>query len=187
MPDNDYKLEECGYIATCNCMMPRGLVYRCKGFDTEVMYGGEDKELGLKLKRMGYSSVVDSRCLLYHHISQSTQHRNFYPLNKNRIRIVVKNYNPLYVIALPLLDIISGLNPKKYKDIKSGSVDVKKYLKAEEREKKQSFISKVVKIGGEYGWSLVKSYAWNTWHLPHTVSVRVKDVDYLELTKNGVR
>lgn len=173
----DYELEECGYVATCNCLVPRHLMLKCKGFDSMISYGGEDKELGIQLKKLGYKSIVDSRCLAYHHISQSTAHRNFYALNKNRIRIAIKNYSIPHILALPILEIISLLNPKKFKDIKSGSVDITKYIKKD--IKKQNFTTKVLTIGSKYLWSIIKAYGWNILHLPETVIIRIKKPNYL--------
>ncbi len=180
MPNNDYLLEGCGYVATCNCMMPKTLLYDCGGFDESIIYGGEDKEMGLKLKKQGYKSIVDSRCLVYHHISQSTSHWNFYALNKNRIRIAIRNYSLLHIIALPVLDIIYSLSPKKFKDLKSDSVDVTKYVKGKNVEK-QGIVRKVLVVGGSYAWSVARAYGWNILHLPRTIGERIKKQDYLKV------
>ncbi len=178
MKSKKYRLEDCGYVATCNCMMPRHLLWKCKGFDSKIIYAGEDKEMGIKLRKQGSRSVVDSRCLVYHYISQSTGHRNFYPFNKNRIRIVIRNYDIFRIIFLPLLDIISAFSPKKFRDIRGGNVDITKWHKA---KKKENFLLKVVKVGSSYVGSLVAAYAWNILHFPITVAERIRGINHLEL------
>ncbi|MBU4348136.1 glycosyltransferase family 2 protein [Patescibacteria group bacterium] len=183
MDNKHYQLEECGYVATCNCMMPKRLILKCGGFDSKIIYGGEDKEIGLKLKKMDYKCVIDSRCLAYHYISQSTKHRNFYALNKNRIRLAIKNYNFFHILALPILDIFFTLSPKKFKDLKKGSIDVTKYVKRAEEKK---LLQKIFFIGKDYFWSLLKAYGWNIIHLPETIYIRLKKPNYLEELKNGI-
>ncbi len=170
MDSNDYELEDAGYVATCNCMMPRTVVERCGGFDSAIIYAGEDKEMGIKVRKMGLRNVVDSRCLAYHYISQSTSHRNFYGFNKNRIRIVIKNYGLFHIVALPLLDIISAFSFKKISDMKGKKVDIVKWSGSEG----------MASIALKYISSLIAAYAWNMAHLPQTLVIRFKKVNYLE-------
>lgn len=176
MPKKEYHLEECGYVATCNCMMRRDLLLKLRGFDSAIIYAGEDKELGIKVAKQGLKNIIDSSCLVYHYISQSTKHRNFYGFNKNRIRIVIKNYGFFRIITLPLLDIISVFDPKKFSDMKSSKVDIAKWA----GEKKKSKIRNILSIGLKYAVSLIAAYAWNIVHLPQTLVIRFKKVNYLE-------
>ncbi|MDI6738343.1 MAG: glycosyltransferase family 2 protein [Nanoarchaeota archaeon] len=170
MDSGDYELEDAGYVATCNCMMPRGIVEQCGGFDSSIIYAGEDKEMGIKVKKRGLRNVVDSRCLAYHYISQSTGHRNFFGFNKNRIRIVIKNYGFAHIFLLPLLDIICAVDRKKFSDMKGKKVDIMKWAGK----------GNMVSIGAKYAASLIAAYAWNIAHLPQTLIIRAKKINYLK-------
>lgn len=184
MPKKKYYLESCGYVATCNCMIKRDLLLKLGGFDSSIIYAGEDKELGIKVAKQGLKNVVDSRCLVYHYISQSTKHRNFYAFNKNRIKIVVKNYGFLKIIGLPLLDIISAFDPKKFSDLNTKKVDIVKWGA---ETKGNSKIVNTAKIAGKYAFSLVLAYAWNIWHLPLTLYERFSKKNYLEAMNGHCR
>lgn len=183
----DYELENCNYVATCNCMIRRKLLEECGGFNSSIIYGGEDKELGVKLKKKGYKNAVDSRCLVYHYISQTTKHRNFYALNKNRIKIVILNYSPFHILALPVLDFIMLFNPKRFADLKQEKIDMIKYgNKVKSKGKNGQFLlTKVLNVGADYIRSLIKAYTWNLAHLPETIKIRIKNINYLEQLKNG--
>lgn len=176
MPKKEYHLEECGYVATCNCMMARNLLLKLGGFDSSIIYAGEDKEMGIKVAKQGLKNAVDSSCLVYHYISQSTKHRNFYVFNKNRIRIVIKNYGFFRIIGLPFLDIITAFDPKKFSDMKTSKVDIAKWA----GEKKKNAFVNMLSIGTKYAFSLLAAYAWNILHLPQTLIIRFKKVNYLE-------
>ncbi len=183
MDKDDYFLEDCDYVATCNCMMPRKLVLGCGGFDSSIIYAGEDKEMGIKIKKKGYRGVVDSRCLAYHYISRTTKHRNFFIFNKNRIRIVIKNYSFLRAVSLPILDIILAFSPKKFKDVQQERVDITKWAASKAKKaayRNRFLVTKIVKIGGEYLVSLILAYAWNIAYLPKTILERIKNPNYLE-------
>lgn len=184
MESNDYQLYECGYVATCNCMMWKSALEKCNGFDNDIIYAGEDKELGYKLKKMGLKNVVDSRCLVYHYVSNKSRASNFYAFHKNRIKIVIKNY-PAYVLPfLPIMDIVQSFSPKKMEELKQNNRDITKWVSdKEEKVKKTQIIRKIAIVGTDYAWSLAKAYAWNIVFLPDTLLARVKKKDNIEEAK----
>ncbi len=184
MKTDDYQLYPCGYIATCNCMMRKKDLERCKGFDTSILYAGEDKEIGYKLKQMKLKSVVDSRSLVYHYVSNSGRKSVFYAFHKNRIKIFLKNY-PLYLIPiLPLLDIYNTVSPKKLKELKENNRDITKWVSGKEKQvKKSSFLFKILIVGCDYAYALTKAYLYNLVHFPETMYIRFKRKDYLLETR----
>lgn len=184
METDDYQLYPCGYIATCNCMMRKKDLEQCQGFDTSIVYAGEDKEIGYKLKQMNLTSVIDSRCLVYHYVSNSGRKSVFYAFHKNRIKIFLKNY-PVYLIPfLPLLDIYYTFSPKKLKELKENNRDITKWVSTKEKQvKKSSLLSKIFIVGCDYAYSLVKAYAYNFVHFPETMYIRLKRKDYLKETR----
>ena len=184
METSDYQLYECGYIATCNCMMRKYEIEKCGGFDNDIIYAGEDKEIGYKLKKLGLKSVVDSRCLVYHYVSQKSRASNFYAFHKNRIKIVLKNY-PGYILPfLPILDIVQSVSSKKIEELKQNNRDVTKWVsEKEENVKKTSIIKKIAIVGADYAWSLTKAYAWNFIFLPDTLLARIKKRDNIREVK----
>ena len=181
MDSKDYELYECGYVATCNCMMWKIVLEKCRGFDNEIIYAGEDKEIGYKLKKLGLKSVVDSRCLVYHYVSTKSRSSNFYAFHKNRIRIVLKNYPKYIVPFLPIMDVIQSFSSKKMEELKQNNRDITKWVSdKEERVRETSMLRKIVIVGTDYAWSLAKAYAWNTIFMPDTLLARIKNSDNIE-------
>ena len=185
MDCDDYQLHEVGYVPTCNLMMKSKLMGRCGGFDSFIEYAGEDKELGIKVKNLGFKNVIDSRCGAYHFYSNSGRVSNFYLFNRNRIRIIIKNY-PLYkVLLLPLLDCFSLVNAgKRLKSIKGKDVDTTRWKKGTDFSKKSMLHSTII-LGLNYGVSMVLSYLWNMAHIISTLKIRLNQPNYLEEIKSG--
>ena len=184
METGDYRLYECGYVATCNCMMRKKDIVRCRGFDTKILYAGEDKEIGYKLRRMGFKSVVDSRCLVYHYMSDRSRVSLFYAFHKNRIRVFLKNY-PLYLVpCLPFLDLYYTLSPKKFRELRQNNRDVTKWVSDKETAvKRSSVIGKVGIVGFSYLSALVRAYLYNMVSFPNVMYIRFKTHDNLEETR----
>lgn len=183
METDDYQLYLCGYIATCNCMMRKKDLEACGGFDTSILYAGEDKEIGYKLKQMGLSSVVDSRCLVYHYVSEKGRKSVFYAFHKNRIKIFFKNYPLILIPFLPLLDIYYALSPKKFQELKKNNKDVTKWSAQEKKIQESSTLSKFVIVGFDYSYSLAKAYLYNFTFLTETMYIRFKRPNYLKETR----
>ncbi|MDP3728472.1 MAG: glycosyltransferase family 2 protein [bacterium] len=184
METDDYQLYPCGYIATCNCMMRKKDLEACGGFDTSIMYAGEDKEIGYKLRQMGLQSVVDSRCLVYHYVSDKGRKSVFYVFHKNRIKIFLKNYPFVLIPFLPLLDVYYAFSPKKFRELKQNNKDVIKWVSAQEKKVQESSnTSKFLIVGLDYAYSLVKAYFYNFAFFSETMYIRFKRKDYLKETR----
>ena len=137
--------------------------------------------MGYKLQQLGLKSVIDSRCLVYHYVSESGRASKFYAFHKNRIRIVIKNY-PLYFLPLlPLMDLWFMVSPKKLKELKENNRDITKWVSGQEKEvQKASTFLKIAKVGGNYLLSLAQAYLWNLAFFPQTLFIRLKKHDNLE-------
>lgn len=181
MGRDDYRLAPCGYVATCNCMMRKKVLEKCLGFDNGIMYAGEDKEIGYKLQRMGLKSVVDSRCLVYHYMSDKGRASIFYAFHKNRIRIFIKNYPFYQLLLLPFLDVYYTLSPKKLRELQENNRDVTKWVsRNEKRVKKSSVVGKILIVGINYAYSLIGAYLYNLLFLPDTLYLRFIKHDNLK-------
>lgn len=183
METDDYELYPCGYIATCNCMMRKKDLQACGGFDTAIMYAGEDKEIGYKLKQMHLKSVVDSRCLVYHYVSDKGRKSVFYAFHKNRIRIFLKNYPLLLIPLLPLLDIYNAASPKKIQELKQNNKDITKWSTQEKTVQGASTVKKFFLVGYDYAFSLLRAYLYNFVFFSEIMYIRFKRPNYLKETR----
>lgn len=67
---------ECDYLATLCCMMRRRDVQRLGGYDPYGRYGGEDADLGYRLKCAGFRNMARFDCAALHHASSLGRHED---------------------------------------------------------------------------------------------------------------
>ncbi len=65
---------DCGYLATLCCMMRRKDLLVWGGYDPYGEYGGEDADLGFRIKKAGFRNLASFKCAALHHASQSGRH-----------------------------------------------------------------------------------------------------------------
>ena len=65
---------ECDFLATLCCMMRRSDVFALGGYDPYLEYGGEDLDLGYRLKKAGFHNIARYDCAALHHASPSGRH-----------------------------------------------------------------------------------------------------------------
>jgi len=104
---NDPKsaVQECDYLDTCNCFVKRELLERTGGFDPYYVYMGEDKEFGMKLKKLGFRNYFGFRFAVLHKYDEATRFDRRSMYLKARVRYVIKNKGIRYFFFLPTVDI----------------------------------------------------------------------------------
>ncbi|RJQ23911.1 glycosyltransferase family 2 protein [Candidatus Parcubacteria bacterium] len=62
---------QCDFLATCCCMIKKETATRVGGFDPYYGFGGEDKDLGFRITRLGLKNYVSADCAARHFHSLS--------------------------------------------------------------------------------------------------------------------
>jgi GT2 family glycosyltransferase len=119
--EKNEKVVDCDFISTSNCMVRRDLFERLGGFDSFYFWNGEDKELGFKIKRLGFRSVAHPKVAVWHEaISKPTLSITLKQGEKTRVRFVLKNYEkrkiPVFVV-LELRDLFRSVYRGDFKRI----------------------------------------------------------------------
>lgn len=65
---------QCDFLATLCCMMRRADAITLGGYDPYLEYGGEDTDLGYRLKKAGFQNIARYDCAAVHHASPSGRH-----------------------------------------------------------------------------------------------------------------
>lgn len=181
--EEEADLQECDYLATCNCLVRRELLQKVGGFDPGYFYLSEDKELGWRLLELGYRNITDRRTSALHRISTEGGERRLFHKHRNMIRFVVINRCLLILPVLPLLDLYYLFRGSKFADLKGGKRNVSKYLKGPAKgvatSRSSPFIVKLVVVGAIYCCSLAAAYLWNLVSLPKTLATRFRKPDFL--------
>lgn len=174
-------LQDCDYLATCNCFMRRDMVEQLGGFDTRYFILSEDKELGWRLRRSGGRSVVDSRTAALHVVSQRGRSGDLFRKQRNSVRFALINMDWATVLLLPILDAIHIIRRRKVSDLKRQRTSVMKHLDGPAKRivgKGNVFLSVLV-VGPIYLTALVGAYAWNLVFLPLTLWTRFRRPNFI--------
>ena len=103
-------LRSCDYLASCNCMVRREVLYKIGGFDPYWEFGGEDMDVGFRISRMGYKNIVWFDAAVLHR--RSPKGRSIwetYLYHRSRIRFVIKNFGIVRFLAVSIIDILKVL------------------------------------------------------------------------------
>ncbi|MBM3250082.1 MAG: glycosyltransferase [Candidatus Omnitrophica bacterium] len=98
-------LKECDYVDTCNCFVRKEVAFSAGGFDPYYVYMGEDKEFGMKVKRLGFKNFFCLKTAGLHKYAQSPGSDRRFMYLKARVRYALKNKGVHYLLFLPWLDI----------------------------------------------------------------------------------
>lgn len=168
------ELTDCDYLATCNCFTRRKLLREIGGFDPDFFFLSEDKELGFKIKKLGYRNVCDHRTSVLHNITFS-QRRNIFMKYRNSVRFALKNLPIWQILILPFSTILVSVRGNVYKRLKTGESAVLKYVPGY-----LPFIVNFFVLGGMYILALLWAYLWNIFHLFSTIEARFQRRNYIE-------
>jgi len=67
---------QCDCLAALCCMARRSDVLALGGYDPYIGYGGEDTDLGFRLKKAGFQNIARFDCAAVHHVSSSGRHED---------------------------------------------------------------------------------------------------------------
>lgn len=101
---SDERMIECDFVNTCNCFIRRDLLSEIGGFDPYYIYMGEDKEIALKVKRLGYKVLFSFKTACLHKYDEIVKFDRHFMYLKNRLRFVIKNKGLQYFFIIPVLD-----------------------------------------------------------------------------------
>ncbi len=175
-------LQECDYLATCNCLMRRDVVEKLGGFDTRYFVLSEDKELGWRLGRVGLRSVIDSRTGVLHRVSPLARRGDLFRKHRNSIRFVLIHMGWLNVMFLPFLDLWYIIRRRKVSDLKKNRQSVLKHLDGPVQDivKRGNVLASLLVVGPVYLGALVGAYAWNLVFLPATLWTRIHRPNFVD-------
>ena len=176
------EVQECDYLATCNCFMRRDVVEELGGFDTRYFVLSEDKELGWRLGKLGLRSVIDTRTAVLHRVSQLARQGDLFRKHRNSIRFALINMSWLNVLFLPLLDLWHILRRRKVSDLKKNRQSVLKHLDGPVKEivKRGNVLTSLLVVGPVYLTALVGAYVWNLAFLPLTLWTRWRRPNFIQ-------
>ncbi len=161
---------ECDFVATSNCMVRSELIEKIGGFDRYYRYTGEDKELGYKIKRLGYKNIIDFRVAVLHAYSKKSRASlSSYDYHRTRIRFFIKNSKVKNILILPIIELyflfvyIRRLYKNKY------------YTQGGSRDDEVRIIK-----GIAWFIELFLAYVWNLVFLPQTIFIRLRNINFLK-------
>lgn len=106
----EIQLKECTYLATCNCMVRKGVAFEVGGFDPYYRFGGEDTDFGYRILRSGYSNRVDFKVGVHHHRSTVGRYPDeTYRYHRTRVRFNLKHLSEIRNLILFIMDFLSFL------------------------------------------------------------------------------
>lgn len=103
-------LVECDYLATCNCFTKRETVMKINGFDEQFLFGAEDMDFGLRIKKIGLKNYVRYNLSIYHFSDIRGRYENettYY--HKTRIQFAKKYYNTGHLFVMFFFDLLEFL------------------------------------------------------------------------------
>ena len=101
--EKKYEIYEVDYVTTACCMMRKKDLIELKGFDERFFYLAEDKDLGVRLRKLGKKSFISPIFSAFHFqkaksknldYKKSRLYDNFFRLIKERNKFVMYNFNP---------------------------------------------------------------------------------------------
>jgi len=146
------KMIECDYLSTSNCFVRKHTVEKIGGFDPYYMWTGEDKELGFKIKRLGYKIIAHPNTLVWHSGLTKTKLAREHAIaqtHKTRVRFVLKNYNLRTITLFVIIEL-------------------------------RDLIAELIKRRWRIALYRVAAYCWNFLVLGRTLYVRIKNPNFLE-------
>ena len=86
------QMEECTYLATCNCMVRKKVAFEVGGFDPYFKFGGEDADFGYRILKKGYTNKVEFKVGVHHHRSATGRYLDeTFRYHSTRVRFNLKH------------------------------------------------------------------------------------------------
>jgi GT2 family glycosyltransferase len=189
--EDEYKLIECNFVTTANCLIRRDVFFEVGGFNPEYFYGQEDTDLSRKVIDKGYKAIVDHGTAVLHLLSIKQRYSHFFQQEKNRIRRYFLDENILLFPLVPFLDIffLARAFPYFYNQTKKRNINESALLKKaffQENKKKLHKKNNLIKLGLLFFLALIYGYLYNFILLPRILYVRFKyRNNFLNINKNN--
>lgn len=182
--NEEYRSMEADYVATNNCLIKKILFCSIGGFDPAYIVLSEDCELGFKILKMGLKNVVGKQYAVYHNINVSQRKNDMLRSITNRVRFVLKNYNFIQIILLPVYEILFIFKAPHLENLrKSDPQDLKHIPRILRNLLNRGGLLKLISLlftGALYISNLILAYMYNLLVLPLTIRAKLNK-DYLKL------
>lgn len=73
-------------------MMRREVFDQIEGFDDDIFLYYEDSDIGWRLRLLGYENILVPKSIVYHKYAFSRNKDKFYYMERNRLRLFLRNY-----------------------------------------------------------------------------------------------
>ena len=175
VPEKDYVLKECDFVATCNCLVKKSLFRAIGGFDPKYVVLSEDCEFGFKISKKSLANIVNAKTSVFHDIDIDKRRRDLFLSLKNRVRFAVKNFSARQIALLPLNELAYIFNTGHRRLIDFDDVNILKHvpfwMRGLIRKRKGAGITCLAAL---YAFCLFLAYIWNIVFLPQTLLYRNK-------------
>lgn len=106
-----FKTKQFLFVCSAAILVRRSMLKKIGGFDDTFFYSYEDTDLGWRANIAGYEVIFNPKAIVYHNLNETVKKipdRVYFNSTKNRIRMLIKNYEiHNLIIYLPLLVLIS--------------------------------------------------------------------------------
>jgi len=178
IPKEQYRMLECDYVPTNNCIVKKSLLVNLGGFDPVYRVSSEDCELGYKIKQARMRNVVDYRTAVFHNLDVERRPSDLMKAIINRVRFVFKNFTMREIICLPYYEIsyifrsgqINNVMRKDYQAVKHLPQGLRQMVE----QGGELRIFGLIAISMLYLFYLVTAYIYNLLMLPWTLYSRSK-------------
>jgi len=101
-------LVECDYLATCNCFTKKEFTDKIGGFDEQFIFGAEDMDFGLKLRKIGLKNYVAHKVAVHHlHKNVGRYENETRHYQKTRMQFAKKHYKMSRLSMMFLVDVFN--------------------------------------------------------------------------------
>lgn len=104
--DFESRVKQCDFLETCNCFTRTENLRKIGGFDPNYIYMGEDKELGIRLKQLGFKNVFGFKSAALHKYDESVKYDRRFMYFKSKAKYVIKNKGICNFLLLPFIDFL---------------------------------------------------------------------------------
>lgn len=104
--ENEY-LQKCDYLATCNCFTKREYAIKLNGFDEQFVFGAEDMDFGVRIKKLNLINYVNYKYGVCHYHNKSGRFEDeSLRYQETRIKYVIKHYSNTRKFVIFCYDIV---------------------------------------------------------------------------------
>ena len=108
--DNRSELYLCDFVPTSNCFVSKDMFFKVGGFDPYFLYLAEDKDLGYRIKKLGYSNYFSYNISVKHNFCSTYSYKNGYHYFRARLQFAVKHKGLLMFFVTCFFDLMRSLS-----------------------------------------------------------------------------